>query len=144
MYIYIYMKVLGIDFGTKRIGLSVSDDEGSFAFPLKTIENRHTAIEEITHIAKDRKVDFLVLGDPGKDPGVIHTRTKILEFKDMLEYAGWKVELQSEVMSSLFIDQFLDKKPIANKRGNQQKEKKKDESAAAIILQRYLDTKQYD
>lgn len=135
------MKVLGIDFGTKRIGLAISDDEGFFAFPLKTIENRHTVIEEITHLAQDRGVDILVLGDPGQDPGVLQTRTKVLEFKDTLERAGWRVELQSEMMTSLFIDQFLDRKPIANKRGGEKKIKQ-DESAAAVILQRYLDTQQ--
>lgn len=133
-------KYLGIDFGTKRIGLAISDDDGSFAFPLKTIENRHTAIEEITHIAKDRGVECLVLGDPGRDPGVLQTRTKVLEFKDMLEKVSWRVELQSEMMTSLFTDQFLDRKPIANKRGGEKKTKQ-DESAAAVILQRFLDTK---
>lgn len=134
-------KYLGIDFGTKRIGLAISDDEGSFAFPLKTIENRHTAVEEIAHIAQDREVQGLVLGDPGQDPGVLQTRTKVLEFKHMLEKAGWRVELQSEMMTSLFTDQFLDRKPIANKRGGEKKTKQ-DESAAAVILQRYLDTQQ--
>jgi putative Holliday junction resolvase len=132
------MKTLGIDFGTKRIGLAVSDDEGSFAFPLQTIENRHTAIEEISQIAKDRNVELIVLGDPGQDPGVLQTRTKILEFKDMLEKVGWRVEFQSEMMTSLYTDQFLNKKPIADKRGGEKKQKQ-DESAAAMILQRWLD-----
>lgn len=134
------LKVLGIDFGTKRIGLAVSDDEGSFAFPLQTIENKPTVIEEISQIAKDRNVELLVLGDPGQDPGVQETRARVLEFKDMLEKSGWKVELQSEMMTSLYTDQFLNKKPIANKRGGEKKQKQ-DESAAAMILQRYLDTK---
>jgi len=134
------MKVLGIDFGTKRIGLAISDDEGSFAFPLKTIENKKGVMEEISEIANERGVEYLVLGDPGQDPGVLQTRTKIFEFKDILEKNGWKVELQSEMMTSLFTDQFLNTKPIADKRGGGRKEKK-DESAAAVILQRFLDTK---
>lgn len=137
------MKYLGIDFGTKRIGLAISDDDGSFAFPLKTIENKNSVIEEISHIVKERDIKVLVLGDPGQDPGVAETRTKVLEFKQKLEKNGFQVELQSEIMTSLFTDQFLNTKPIANKRGGERKEKK-DESAAAVILQRYLDKTKHD
>jgi putative Holliday junction resolvase len=134
------MKILGIDFGTKRIGLAISDDEGSFAFPLKTIEVSKTIFDEIDSLVKERGVEILVLGDPGSDEGVQGTREKVLDFKQKLEERGHKVELQSEMMTSLYTDQFFNKKPIANKRGGDQKEKK-DESAAAMILQRYLDTK---
>lgn len=132
------MKVLGIDFGTKRIGLAISDDEGSFAFPLKTIENTNAVIDEISNIMQDREVELLVLGDPGQDPGVLETRTKVLDFKTKLEKAGFNVVLQSEMMTSLYTDQFLNKKPIADKRGGEKKQKQ-DESAAAMILQRFLD-----
>ncbi len=135
------MKFLGIDFGTKRIGLAISDDEGSFAFPLKTIEVSNTIFDEIDALVKERGVEMLVLGDPGNDEGVQGTREKVLDFKQKLEGRGYRVELQSEMMTSLYTDQFFNKKPIANKRGGENKEKK-DESAAAMILQRFLDTTQ--
>lgn len=137
------MKVLGIDFGTKRIGLAISDDDGSFAFPFKTIENSSSCIEEIESLVKEREIQKIVLGDPGNDEGVQATREKVLKFKQILEERGHVVHLQDEMMTSLYSDQFLNKKPIANKRGGEQKEKK-DESAAAMILQRYLDTKRND
>jgi len=133
------MKVLGIDFGTKRIGLAISDDEGSFAFPLKTIENNSSCVEEIENLVKERGIQKIVLGDPGNDEHVEETRKKILEFKAKLESKNLSVVLQGEAMTSLNSDLFGMKKPIARKWGTQRREKK-DESAAALILQRYLDT----
>jgi len=134
------MKLLGIDFGTKRMGIAVSDDEASFAFPVKTLEVSNSLFEDIEKIIEERQTQAVVLGDPGNDPGVAETRKKILEFKDTLEKRGLTVFLQSEMMTSLNTDLFGTKKPIANKRGGEQKEKH-DESAAALILQRYLDKK---
>lgn len=135
------MKILGIDFGTKRIGLAISDDEGSFAFPLKTIENNQNSIEEISRLIQEREIKKVVLGDPGSDEFVQDTRAKILVFKEKLETSGVLVVLQNESMTSLNSDLFGQKKPIARKWGTQRKDKK-DESAAALILQRYLDIKQ--
>ncbi len=132
------MKILGIDFGTKRIGLAISDDEGSFAFPLKTIENNQNSIEEISRLIQEREIERVVLGDPGSDEFVQDTRAKILVFKEKIETSGVLAVLQNESMTSLNSDLFGTKKPIARKWGTQRKDKK-DESAAALILQRYLD-----
>lgn len=138
------MKTLGVDFGTKRIGLAISDDEGSFAFPLKTIENNQNTINNIVDLVKDRDIKKLVLGDPGNSEGVKETRAKIIDFQQKLQSHGLDVFLQNETMTSLNSDLFGIKKPIARKWGTQRREKK-DESAAALILQRYLDTKyKYD
>ena len=137
------MKILGIDFGTKRIGLAISDDEGSFAFPLKTIDNNLKSIEDIQKLITEREVEKIVLGDRGDNEHVQETRKKIFDFKQKLEQEGFDVVLQNESMTSLHSDLFGKKKPIARKWGGEQK-MKKDESAAAMILQRYLDRKQYD
>lgn len=136
------MKYLGIDFGTKHIGLAISDDEGSFAFPLKTIENNSSVLEELESIMKERGAESIVLGDPGNDDMAEDTKKKILEFKSILEERGFSVVLQNEAMTSLHSDLFGKKKPIARKWGTERKDKK-DESAAAMILQRYLDTQSF-
>lgn len=136
------MKVLGIDFGTKRIGLAISDDEGSFAFPLKTIENSPEVLDEIEQIVKEYSVERIVLGEPGSDEHVQETKQYILVFKNKLEERGWEVFLQDEQMTSFHSDIFGKKKPIARKWGSERKDKK-DESAAALILQRYLDIQSF-
>ncbi len=137
------MKILGIDFGTKRIGLAISDDEGTFAFPFKTIDNNLKSIGDIQKLILEREIQKIVLGDPGNNEHVQETRKKIFAFKEKLEELGIEVILQNESMTSLHSDLFGKKKPIARKWGGEQK-MKKDESAAAMILQRYLDRKQYD
>jgi putative Holliday junction resolvase len=134
-------KYLGIDFGTKRIGLAVSDDEGSFAFPLQVVENGGSAHAEIKNIGDDREVSVYVLGDPGNEGDAAKTQKKVFEFKEKLESLGVKVELQTEMMTSMHTDLFGKKKPIARKWAGDRKEKK-DESAAALILQRFLDVNQ--
>jgi len=59
-------RILGIDYGSKRVGLAISDESGIIAFPLSVIENigpRRVA-EKIVKIAAERKVESLVLGLP--------------------------------------------------------------------------------
>ena len=60
------MRVLGIDFGLRRIGLAISDPEGEMAFPLKTVhkQTREQAFREICSIAAQRKVTAVALGLP--------------------------------------------------------------------------------
>lgn len=60
------VRLLGIDFGEKRIGLAISDPGGEFALPLHTIARRsdRSAIDAIGEIARQRQIDELVLGEP--------------------------------------------------------------------------------
>ncbi|MCF8086423.1 MAG: Holliday junction resolvase RuvX [Desulfohalobiaceae bacterium] len=60
------MRVLGIDFGLRRIGLAISDAEGEMAFPLKTVfkQTREQAFEEIRSVVIQRGVEAVALGLP--------------------------------------------------------------------------------
>ena len=58
------MKYLGIDFGTKRIGLAVSDEDGILAFPKKVILNNALKFENIQDIIQKEKIEALVVGEP--------------------------------------------------------------------------------
>ena len=60
------MRVLGIDFGEKRIGLAVSDPDGRVAIPLETLirKSDREAIERISDIAHREGVERLVVGEP--------------------------------------------------------------------------------
>ena len=57
------MRILGIDYGSKRVGLSLSDESGSMAFPLKTIVNSESLMEEIEEICKEKEVKLVVIGE---------------------------------------------------------------------------------
>ena len=56
------MRYMGIDFGTKKIGLALSDEEGSFAFPHAVIPNDSNALETVAHICEGERVGMVVMG----------------------------------------------------------------------------------
>ena len=56
------MKYLGIDFGTKNIGLAISDEDGRIAFPFRVIP-RTRAEEEILKVCQQESIDEIVSGD---------------------------------------------------------------------------------
>lgn len=60
------MRQLGIDFGEKRIGIAISDPEGRFAVPLRTLVRRNdrSALYQIAAIAREEGIGGLVVGEP--------------------------------------------------------------------------------
>ena len=62
-------RILAIDFGTKRIGLAITDPLKMFAIPFDTIPNDSLAIEKISNIIKEKFVVEIILGDPVGESG---------------------------------------------------------------------------
>lgn len=123
------LKHLGIDFGSKRIGLAISDDTASVAFPYKIVNNTPRALDEILEIIQFEKVKKVVIGESKdgdmKDNPImdlVHT------FKKQLEEKGIDTDFHNEFFSSA---------QVLSTMGQQNKSI--DASAAAIILQSYLD-----
>jgi len=128
------MKILGLDYGTKRIGVALSDENQKLAFPHSVIENKPNFIDIIKKLREENSFEEIVVGEP-EEGGL---RNEILNFVENLKKEGFRVSLQKEFMTSLHTDMFTKTKPIARKT-TKKREVKKDESAAALILQRYLD-----
>lgn len=123
------LKHLGIDFGSKRIGLAISDDTASVAFPYKTIENTPKALDEILEIIKFEQVAQVVIGESkDKDMKDNPIMESVYKFKNELENKNISVEFHNEFFSSA---------QVLSTMGQQNKAI--DASAAAIILQSYLD-----
>lgn len=124
------MKYLGIDYGTKRIGIAVSDDTGSMAFPLEVLSANNEALSRVNEIALERSIRKIVMGESRnfKDkPNPV--MEDIEQFKkDLAELSGLEVIYEPEFMTSA----------QAEREGDTKKEKL-DASAAALILQGYLD-----
>jgi putative Holliday junction resolvase len=57
------MKMLGIDFGTKNIGLAISDEAGIAAYPRQVIRNDQKLIEVIAKLVQDEDIGTIVLGE---------------------------------------------------------------------------------
>jgi putative Holliday junction resolvase len=122
------MRYLGIDFGSKRIGIAVSDEKGEFAIPFIVLKSSKKLLDEVVDIAEENKVEKIILGE-SKDykgkPNAIHAES--LEFKKKLEGEGYIVEMEPEFMTSIHVEKLQGKSATT------------DASAAALILQSYLD-----
>ena len=125
------MRYLGIDYGKKRIGLALSDEEGRLAFPHKTITNSDTSsvAKEVGKIAKKEGVSKIIIGLPITFGGKESEQTKkVKEFGAGLEkLLQLPVEYGNEVLST----------KMAERSGSSKKNI--DTASAAIILQSYLD-----
>jgi len=125
------MRYLGIDYGTKRVGVSLSDESGMLAFPYTVLKNDATLLDEVMRIAKEQKVRSVILGESTDNKGKPNKVAAAADvFKKSLEKALRKpVIYEPEFLTSVQAARF------------QGKVEKLDASAAAIILQSYLDRK---
>ena len=74
------MKVIGIDYGEVRIGVSCSDDLGMFAHPLETIHvKKIDPIKRIIEIAEEKKIQAVVIGMPRNLDGSYGSAAKKVE-----------------------------------------------------------------
>src|SRR3569623_914386 len=134
------MKYLGIDYGTKRIGVAVSDDSGSIAFPLTVVAAGPKALEEVANIARVNNVEQIIVGESLDFKGEKNEVMEDIErFKsDIAELTGLPVSYEREFFSSAqAARQFA---PDGSRKKNPSQEKL-DAAAAALILQGYLDKK---
>ena len=121
-------RILGIDYGTKRVGVAVSDERRQFALPVSVVLNSETLLTEIEKIATDHETKEIVLGESRDfkgQPNLVFP--ECLEFKQKLEARGFNVYFELEFMTSQQAERL------------QGKNAESDASAAALILQSYLD-----
>ena len=125
------MRILGIDYGSKRVGVAVSDGSRKFALPVSVVLNTPDLMKEIEKIALDNEAKVIVMGESRNYKGEPNTiLAESFEFKDALEERGFVVHLEPEFMTSVGAERF------------QGKNEMHDASAAALILQSYLDKQQ--
>ena len=124
------MRYLGIDYGTKRLGIAISDETGSFAFPRDVILFDTKVYEELLKIVSAEKIGAVVMGDTLTLNGGANDITKTAEVfaTKAGEYLKIPIYRIREAWSSQEAARFAP-----------QGKKHDDSSAAAIILQRYLD-----
>ena len=134
-------RVLAVDYGTKRIGLAVSDPLGITAQPLKVLENRgkRQDVAAIVTLLSELPIATIVVGLPlrldGSEGGI---EKRVRKFAHLLELeSGLPVVLQDERFSSSEAEDALAEGGVP---GSERK-KVVDRMAAQIILQRYLDSK---
>lgn len=133
------MRLLGIDYGTRRIGIAVSDEDGRVAFPLGIVEAGPKALDEIAALAKENSVEGIVMGESRDFAGKPNPVMEDIEQfkKDIEELTGLSVAYEREFFTSaLAARQFA---PEEKSRKANPAQENLDASAAALILQSYLD-----
>lgn len=121
-------KYLGIDWGEKRIGLALADEETCIALPFKTVSN----LTELLTVIAEEEIDEIVLGSPKKMSGEAANNPLWLDFVSQLKLKSAKpVNFLDERLSSLAADALS---------GEKKEKAERDEIAATIILQDYLDS----
>ena len=136
------MKYLGLDYGTKWVGLAVSDESGSFAFPLAVWENRghKDLVTKLVDLIKEKEITGLVLGESvnldGSDNALM---VAVRDLEEKLKQKNIKVYLQNETYTTA---QSRRLHHLQEPRSRKQKSKDRlDAVAAALILQGWLERK---
>ena len=124
------MRILGIDYGIKRIGFAVGDTDQKIAFPRSVVEGRAKALDYVDRMIDNEGVKKVVMGIPmrhGGEEGALATDIRAFA-KAIIEKFGIEVVFQNEILSTKAIQP-----------GTVTKEKT-DAASAALILQSYLDS----
>ncbi len=133
-------RILGIDFGKRRIGIAVSDPLGIIARGVTTLANSPGVIGRIGEIAREHEVETIIIGMPYTLAGAKGQSAEEVESFIVLLRAAFDGEIIAwdERFSSHTAHETLLKMGV--KRKARQEKERIDEMAAAIILQGYLDS----
>lgn len=135
------MRCLGLDLGSKTLGVATSDYTNTIATSLKTIfykENDYESlIKELKQLVYDYEITDIVLGLPKNMNNTLGERAEIsLKFKELIEYnLNVKVILMDERLTTVISNNIMIEANISRKK----RKKKVDSIAAQLILQSYLD-----
>ena len=134
------MRYLGIDLGSKTVGLAMSDTTLTIASTYKTIffkdEDYNSTINEIKDIIKENNITKIILGLPKNMNNTLGERAEItLKYKELLEKStDLPVIMFDERLTSVISNSILIEADMYRKK----RKKKVDSIAAQIILQDYL------
>ena len=137
------MRVMGLDYGSKTVGVAISDPLGITAQGIETIERKEEnklrkTLARIEDLVKEYEVEKIVLGFPKNMNNTIGERAeKSLEFQAMLERRiGIPVIMWDERLTTVEAERTL----IESNVRRENRKKYVDKIAAVFILQGYLDS----
>jgi putative holliday junction resolvase len=134
------MRVLGLDLGTRTLGIAMSDPSLFLASPLVTLRfaegDYEDALQQLDVLAKSHDVKTLCLGYPKHMNNTIGESAKRSEaFQAMCQGLGYEVILIDERLSTRQAQASM----IASKSSKKKRKTDIDQGAAVVILQTYLD-----
>ena len=135
------MRYLGLDLGTKTLGLAISDKLGTISSPYKVLRysDINLLIEELLKIINEKEIDELVLGLPKNMNGSLgFAAERSTQFKELLETkTNMPIHLVDERLSTVEAERVLIAADISRKK----RKTVIDGMAASIILDTYLNMK---
>jgi putative Holliday junction resolvase len=139
------MRILGLDVGDKTIGIAVSDGLGLTAQPLTTVRRRNlrTDLETIGSLIAEHEISEIVVGIPKSLNNSLGPQAKkVLKFVDVLKKSFHDIIFHTwdERLSTVEAERVLLQADLSRKR----RKAVIDKLAASIILQGYLDRKNYE
>jgi putative Holliday junction resolvase len=140
-------RILGIDYGERRIGLAISDPTATIAQPLPTLLRRRgkrPPIAAIARLAEEHQVDEIVLGLPLTLEGEESDWTReVRAFGEKLaERTGRPIRFVDERLTSARAERAS--RDLGLRRRERQQKERVDAAAAMLILQTYLDRRTRD
>jgi len=133
-------RVLAIDYGTKRIGLALSDPMKILATPYDTWENKGDITDRIAALIKEKNVDVVLVGYPLNGDGSKTVLSDVIvKFAESIKkLSGIKVELVDErYSSSIATERIISSVSRKSKRRDKGLV---DKFAAAVLLEEYLNS----
>ena len=137
------MKYLGLDLGTRTLGIAISDLTLTIASTYKTIRYEEGdydfLIHELSEIIKNEKISKIVLGLPKNMNNTLgESAIRCLDFKELIcKTLNIEVIMQDERLTTVEATNYMIEANVSRKK----RKKKIDSLAANIILQSYLDRK---
>ena len=131
------MRYLGVDYGSKKIGLALSDELGTMGFPYAVVANTPRLIDELCSLIAKEGVGSIVIGDSrtlAGTPNAIAHEAQMFG-KQLSERSGMPIFYESEIFTSIEARR-LPEKEIKSRRVK--KHSAIDDSAAALLLTSYL------
>lgn len=135
-------RVLGIDFGTRRVGIALSDQLRIAAHGFETIswngEDDTFVLSRIADIISEKEVDAIVIGKPQRTDGSeSESQRKAMKFGDKLsELTGLVPVYRDERFTTVMASRYLSESGVSDRN----KRKVVDQVAAEIILTEYLES----
>lgn len=135
------MRILGMDYGSTTLGISISDESHILASPVETIryKTKEELFSKIDIYFDKYKIEMIVLGNPINLDGSVSKRSEeTFLFKEELEQKyRVPVVLEDERLTTVIVNNML----IDNNTRRDKRKKVVDKLASTVILQGYLDRK---
>ena len=124
------MRLMGIDYGSKRVGIASTDETGEFALPRMVLENNQDLLNKVLEFINKENIEKVVMGESKNFQGAPNPiQIEIEKFKKQLETSGVNVVLHPEILTTMEARQLQGQTEMT------------DASAAALILKSFIESR---